>query len=121
MFYCLLMGLKPISKGTFLLTHIFMFFFQHCRNSPRSQIVIELFTPVVHRILKHNMVSAATLNLAISICFYRPMIGISTYCTLDAVSNATINENYPFGYRISSYINLNMFSKMPQVILRLQK
>ncbi|WAR11684.1 CMIP-like protein [Mya arenaria] len=27
----------------------------HCKNSPRSSIVIELFTPVVQRILKHNM------------------------------------------------------------------
>ena len=33
------------------------FYLQHCKNSPRSQIVIELFTPVVHRILKHNTVS----------------------------------------------------------------
>lgn len=30
------------------------FFSKHCKNSPRSQIVIEMFTPVVQRILKHN-------------------------------------------------------------------
>ena len=31
------------------------------------------------------------------------------YCTLDAITNATTNENYPFDYKISSYINLDMF------------
>lgn len=30
------------------------FFSKHCKNSPRSYIIIELFTPVVKRILKHN-------------------------------------------------------------------
>ena len=30
------------------------FFSKHCRNSPRSQLVIEMFSPVVKRILKHN-------------------------------------------------------------------
>lgn len=30
---------------------------QHCRERPRSMVVIEVFTPVVQRILKHNMVS----------------------------------------------------------------
>lgn len=30
------------------------FFSKHCHDSPRSQIVIEMFTPVVQRILKHN-------------------------------------------------------------------
>uniref|UniRef100_A0A8P0NZL8 C-Maf inducing protein n=1 Tax=Canis lupus familiaris TaxID=9615 RepID=A0A8P0NZL8_CANLF len=28
---------------------------QHCRERPRSMVVIEVFTPVVQRILKHNM------------------------------------------------------------------
>lgn len=32
-------------------------FLQHCRERPRSMVVIEVFTPVVQRILKHNMVS----------------------------------------------------------------
>ena len=30
------------------------FFSKHCRDSPRSHIVIEMFSPVVRRILKHN-------------------------------------------------------------------
>ncbi len=30
------------------------FFSQHCRDYPRSKVVIEMFTPVVQRILKHN-------------------------------------------------------------------
>lgn len=33
---------------------------QHCRERPRSMVVIEVFTPVVQRILKHNMVGAET-------------------------------------------------------------
>uniref|UniRef100_A0A8D1BIK2 Uncharacterized protein n=1 Tax=Sus scrofa TaxID=9823 RepID=A0A8D1BIK2_PIG len=33
------------------------FFCKHCRERPRSMVVIEVFTPVVQRILKHNMVS----------------------------------------------------------------
>ena len=31
------------------------------------------------------------------------------YCTFDAVTNTEINEKYPFRYKISSYVNLNMF------------
>ncbi|KAG9338105.1 hypothetical protein JZ751_027076 [Albula glossodonta] len=31
------------------------FFCKHCRERPRSMVVIEVFTPVVQRILKHNM------------------------------------------------------------------
>ncbi|CAF3404799.1 unnamed protein product [Rotaria socialis] len=30
------------------------FFNQYCRGNPRSQIVIEMFTPAIERILKHN-------------------------------------------------------------------
>ena len=37
--------------------------FQHCKNSPRSSIVIELFTPVVQRILKHKTVSITKWSL----------------------------------------------------------
>ena len=32
------------------------FFSKHCRNSPRSTVVLEMFMPVIQRILKHNMV-----------------------------------------------------------------
>uniref|UniRef100_A0A8V5GSQ6 C-Maf-inducing protein PH domain-containing protein n=1 Tax=Melopsittacus undulatus TaxID=13146 RepID=A0A8V5GSQ6_MELUD len=31
------------------------FFCKHCRERPRSMVVIEVFTPAVQRILKHNM------------------------------------------------------------------
>ena len=31
------------------------------------------------------------------------------YCTLDAVTNATTNESFPFRYKSSSNINLDMF------------
>lgn len=34
---------------------------QHCRERPRSMVVIEVFTPVVQRILKHNMVGVRTM------------------------------------------------------------
>lgn len=37
-------------------TCVFLLVLKHCRDSPRSQIVIEMFTPVVQRILKHNTV-----------------------------------------------------------------
>ena len=33
------------------------------------------------------------------------------YRTLDTVTNATKNENYPFGYQISLYINIDMLSQ----------
>uniref|UniRef100_A0A8C6XQ52 C-Maf inducing protein n=2 Tax=Naja naja TaxID=35670 RepID=A0A8C6XQ52_NAJNA len=39
---------SPLSKHNNLFT-------QHCRERPRSMVVIEVFTPVVQRILKHNM------------------------------------------------------------------
>lgn len=35
---------------------------QHCRERPRSMVVIEVFTPVVQRILKHNMVGLHTIS-----------------------------------------------------------
>lgn len=40
---------------------------QHCRERPRSMVVIEVFTPVVQRILKHNMVSVRCL-IAVLLC-----------------------------------------------------
>jgi len=30
---------------------------QHCRDSGRSQVILQLFRPVLCRILKHNVVS----------------------------------------------------------------
>lgn len=47
-----------------LSTDCVLLFPQHCRERPRSMVVIEVFTPVVQRILKHNMVSSPTTPTA---------------------------------------------------------
>ncbi|XP_013393269.1 C-Maf-inducing protein-like [Lingula anatina] len=51
----IIVAIAPLLEKNHPTQEICDFFSKHCRNSPRSKIVIELFTPVVHRILKHNM------------------------------------------------------------------
>jgi hypothetical protein len=49
-----IVGLSPLLEKNHPSPEICDFFSRHCRDSPRSHIVIEMFTPVVQRILKHN-------------------------------------------------------------------
>ena len=49
-----IVGLSPLLEKNHPSPEICDFFSKHCRDSPRSHIVIEMFTPVVQRILKHN-------------------------------------------------------------------
>ncbi|XP_064641803.1 C-Maf-inducing protein-like isoform X2 [Lineus longissimus] len=51
----IIVALAPLLENNHPTQEICDFFTKHCKNSPRSKIVIELFTPVVRRILKHNM------------------------------------------------------------------
>lgn len=51
----IIIALAPLLENNHPTQEICDFFSKHCKNSPRSSIVIELFTPVVQRILKHNM------------------------------------------------------------------
>ncbi|EMP36223.1 C-Maf-inducing protein [Chelonia mydas] len=46
---------KLLSENTNLTTQDHESIIVHCRERPRSMVVIEVFTPVVQRILKHNM------------------------------------------------------------------
>ncbi len=46
--------LSPLLERNHPSTELCDFFSKHCRDSPRSQIVIQIFSPVVQRILKHN-------------------------------------------------------------------
>ncbi|GIY63827.1 c-Maf-inducing protein [Caerostris extrusa] len=39
------------------------FFCWHCRENPRSTVVLDICTPIVQRILKHNMVLISLLYL----------------------------------------------------------
>lgn len=50
----IIVALAPLLENNHPTQEICDFFSKHCKNSPRSSIVIELFTPVVTRILKHN-------------------------------------------------------------------
>jgi hypothetical protein len=50
----IIVGLSPLLEKNHPSPEICDFFSKHCRDSPRSHIVIEMFTPVVQRILKHN-------------------------------------------------------------------
>ncbi|CAF3225874.1 unnamed protein product [Rotaria socialis] len=49
-----IVSLAPLLEKHYPSPEICDFFSRHCRDSPRSQIVIEMFTPVVQIILKHN-------------------------------------------------------------------
>lgn len=51
----IIVALTPLLEKNHPTQEICDFFSKHCKNSPRSTLVIELFTPVVHRILKHNI------------------------------------------------------------------
>lgn len=50
----IIVSLTPLLERNHPTQEICDFFSKHCKDSPRSTLVIELFTPVVHRILKHN-------------------------------------------------------------------
>lgn len=50
----IIVSLSPLLENNHPSTEICDFFSRHCRDSPRSHIVIEMFTSVVQRILKHN-------------------------------------------------------------------
>ncbi|KAK3799133.1 hypothetical protein RRG08_051408 [Elysia crispata] len=50
----IIIALTPLLEKNHPTQEICDFFSKHCKDSPRSTLVIELFTPVVHRILKHN-------------------------------------------------------------------
>jgi hypothetical protein len=49
-----IVALSPLLEKNHPSSEICDFFSRHCRDSPRSQVVIEMFSPVVQRILKHN-------------------------------------------------------------------
>ena len=50
----IIVALSPLLEKNHPSPEICDFFSKHCRDSPRSHIVIEMFSPVVQRILKHN-------------------------------------------------------------------
>ncbi|XP_076825713.1 C-Maf-inducing protein-like isoform X1 [Clavelina lepadiformis] len=51
----LITALAPLVDQNQPSLEICNFFSKHCRQSPRSIIVIDMFTPIVQRILKHNV------------------------------------------------------------------
>jgi len=59
--------LAPLLENNTPSPQICNFFSKHCRSAPRSTLVIDMFTPVVRRILKHNVVSE---NIQKSFCLY---------------------------------------------------
>uniref|UniRef100_A0A8B9GBA1 Uncharacterized protein n=1 Tax=Amazona collaria TaxID=241587 RepID=A0A8B9GBA1_9PSIT len=54
----IIVAIAPLLENNHPPPDLCEFFCEHCREHPRSMVVIEVFTPVVQRILKHNMVSA---------------------------------------------------------------
>ena len=52
--------LAPLLENNTPSPQICNFFSKHCCDAPRSRLVIDMFTPVVRRIVKHNVVRAAT-------------------------------------------------------------
>ncbi|XP_068595367.1 C-Maf-inducing protein [Brachionichthys hirsutus] len=51
----IIVAIAPLLENNHPPPHLCEFFCKHCRERPRSMVVIEVFTPVVQRILKHNM------------------------------------------------------------------
>ncbi|MBN3315160.1 CMIP protein, partial [Atractosteus spatula] len=51
----IIMAVAPLLENNHPPPDLCEFFCKHCRERPRSMVVIEVFTPVVQRILKHNM------------------------------------------------------------------
>uniref|UniRef100_A0A672PCR0 C-Maf-inducing protein n=1 Tax=Sinocyclocheilus grahami TaxID=75366 RepID=A0A672PCR0_SINGR len=51
----IIVAIAPLLENNHPPPDLCEFFCQHCRERPRSMVVIEVFTPVVQRILKHNM------------------------------------------------------------------
>ncbi|XP_054720950.1 C-Maf-inducing protein-like [Uloborus diversus] len=47
--------ISPLLELTTPTPDICEFLTKHCRDNPRSRIVLDMFTPIVQRILKHNM------------------------------------------------------------------
>uniref|UniRef100_A0A452QQL3 C-Maf inducing protein n=1 Tax=Ursus americanus TaxID=9643 RepID=A0A452QQL3_URSAM len=54
----IIVAIAPLLENNHPPPDLCEFFCKHCRERPRSMVVIEVFTPVVQRILKHNMVSS---------------------------------------------------------------
>ncbi|XP_076849560.1 LOW QUALITY PROTEIN: C-Maf-inducing protein [Brachyhypopomus gauderio] len=52
---CIIVAIAPLLENNHPPPDLCEFFCKHCRERPRSMVVIEVFTPVVQRILKHNM------------------------------------------------------------------
>lgn len=50
----IIIALTPLLENNHPTQEICEFLIRHCKKSPRSSIVIDLFTPVAQRILKHN-------------------------------------------------------------------
>uniref|UniRef100_A0A3Q2D4G8 C-Maf inducing protein n=1 Tax=Cyprinodon variegatus TaxID=28743 RepID=A0A3Q2D4G8_CYPVA len=51
----IIVAIAPLLENNHPPPDLCEFFCKHCRERPRSKVVIEVFTPVVQRILKHNM------------------------------------------------------------------
>ncbi|KAJ8335540.1 hypothetical protein SKAU_G00388820 [Synaphobranchus kaupii] len=51
----IIVAIAPLLENNHPPPDLCEFFSKHCRERPRSMVVIEVFTPVVQRILKHNM------------------------------------------------------------------
>uniref|UniRef100_A0A8D2E005 C-Maf-inducing protein n=1 Tax=Sciurus vulgaris TaxID=55149 RepID=A0A8D2E005_SCIVU len=58
----IIVAIAPLLENNHPPPDLCEFFCKHCRERPRSMVVIEVFTPVVQRILKHNMVSVQRPN-----------------------------------------------------------
>ncbi|CAH2324527.1 C-Maf-inducing isoform X1 [Pelobates cultripes] len=52
----IIVAISPLLENNHPPPDLCEFFCKHCRERPRSMVVIEVFTPVVQRILKHNMI-----------------------------------------------------------------
>ncbi|KAK2149679.1 hypothetical protein LSH36_442g03106 [Paralvinella palmiformis] len=83
----IIVALAPLLENNHPTQEICDFFSKHCKNSPRSEIVIELFTPVVRRILKHNMLPHYVVSLVVK------LNARATDCEIPEAVNKTLSHS----------------------------
>lgn len=63
-----LVALSPLLERSHPPPSLCQFFSRYCRNRPRCPLVGQLFTPVVRRALKHNVViNCSTISLRLNV------------------------------------------------------
>lgn len=78
--------MAPLLENTSPTAEMCKFFSDHCSLHPRSPVVTSVFTPIVHRILKRNVVSK---KICWTISPYQSRLSFMRIIGLESVSTET--------------------------------